>query len=74
MQVMKFSDRGVSSFEHFYVKLLGYGLGLLRRHFRDKVIHDLAPGPEVIVPLMTLFGVPGKCTLKSMRVEIGHAR
>ena len=74
MQVMEFGNRREASAEHLAIGLSGDRGQRGRVDPASKLIHALAPGPEVVTPLgRSLLGVTRQRPLKRMAVRIAQA-
>jgi hypothetical protein len=68
---MEFRHRGVAVLQHLDVELQRDGLRLRRRDALDELVHELAPGPEVV--LRPHLAQPRHAALEGVRVQVGHA-
>ena len=74
VQVMEFADAGVTRLQHVHIQARGNGLQLRGAELGSKSVHERAPAPEAVLRVAAVFGQTGHGPLKSMRVQIGHAR
>ena len=74
VQVMEFADAGVTRLQHVHIQARGNGLQLRGAELGGKSVHERAPAPEAVLRVAAVLGQPGQGALKSMRVQIGHAR
>ncbi len=71
---MEFGDGGVAVLQHFDIELHGDRMRLLGRQALHELVHQLAPGPEIVVRRGAHVGQPGHGTLEGVRVQVRHAR
>ena len=74
VQVMKLTDAGETRLQHVDIEAGGNGLQLRGAELGGKSVHERAPAPEAVLRVAAVLGQPGQCALKSMRVQIRHAR
>ena len=74
MEIVKFADPGKTRFQHLDIGLRRHRLDIVGGHAADKAIHQFAPAPETVGGVSPDFGQAGHAALKSMAVQIGHAR
>ena len=70
MQVVEFGNGGVAGLQHLHVEVSGYGRHLRRFETGRKVIHDIAPTPEVAAAGLRQ---PGETALECVTVQVRHA-
>ena len=72
---MKLGNGGVAALQHFRIRLRGDGAQRLRAYLAGKLVHPLAPGPEVVLSLRrALFGAAGQRPLKGVAVRVAETR
>ncbi len=74
VHIVEFANRRIACFQHLDVQPLRDCGEPFRRDPRGKAVHQIAPAPEVIRSVRTIFGQTGHRALKRMRVKIRHAR
>ena len=74
MQVMEFRDAGKAGFQHFDKSEGGDRLDVVGRQQPEKVVHDLAPCPEIVFAVAAALGETRHSALERMRMKIGQAR
>jgi hypothetical protein len=74
VDVMELADRGVACGQHLDVQMARDRLCLLGGQARHEPVHELAPGPEVVVRRAAHLGQPGHRALERVRMHIGHSR
>ena len=73
MEIVKLADRGEARFKHFHLHLRRDGLDVVRRQAFDEVIHQRAPGPEIVdLILAAIFGEAGHRPLEAVGVDIAR--
>ena len=74
MQVVELRDGGIAVLQQLDVKVARNRARLLRREALHEAVHELAPGPEIVLAAGARFGEPRHTALKRMRMEIRHSR
>ena len=72
--VVKFGHRRVAVLQHLYIELARNRVRLFGREPLHELIHELAPGPEVVVRRRAYFGEARHRALEGMRMQVRHAR
>ena len=68
MHIVEFRDRGVTVLQHLDVELQRDRFRLRRGQALDEAVHELAPGPEVVLRRDAHLGEPGHRALEGVRV------
>ena len=70
VQIVKLSDSRKTRLLHLHEGLRRDCLDMICCQPGGKAIHQIAPGPETVLPRRAMFGHPGHCALEAVAVQV----